>query len=62
MENKFKKGDIVYAKVEPIVKLIITDFKDDSYRCKTLEDLNKNDLVYSEIELMEVFNFNIKRK
>lgn len=52
MENIYKVGQEVYAKVDPSLKLIIRRYVDRIYYCKIKEDLNRKELVYFERELM----------
>jgi hypothetical protein len=51
MENKYKEGDVVYAKINPALKLVIRRYIDNIYYCKIQEDLNRKELVYFEREL-----------
>ena len=52
-QNKYNAGDIVYAKVNPTLKLIIRRYVDQVYYCKIQEDPEKDELVYFERELVE---------
>jgi len=52
MENKFKEGEIVRAKVNPTLKLLVRRYVDRIYYCKILEDPIRKELVYFERELM----------
>ena len=52
MENKFKEGEIVCAKINPGFKLVIRRYVDRIYYCKIQEDLARKELVYFERELM----------
>jgi len=52
MENKFKEGEIVRAKVNPTLKLLIRRYVDRIYYCKILEDPTLKELVYFERELL----------
>jgi hypothetical protein len=52
MENKYKEGEIVYAKIDPTVKLIIRRYVKRIYYCKIQNDLKHKDLVYFERELI----------
>lgn len=52
MENKFKEGEEVYAKVNPALKLIIRRRFDTLYYCKIKKDSTLKELVYFERELM----------
>lgn len=51
-ENKYKEGEIVYAKINPSLKLIIRRYVDRIYYCKIQEDPARKELVYFERELM----------
>lgn len=53
MENKYKEGDIVFAKENPTRKLIIRRYVDRIYYCKIQEDDSAKELVYFERELTE---------
>ena len=50
MENKYKEGEEVYAKVNPSLKLIIRRYVDRIYYCKIKENLLRKELVYFERE------------
>lgn len=52
MENKFKDGQEVYAKVNPSLKLIIRRYVDKIYYCQIKNDLGQRDLAYYERELL----------
>jgi hypothetical protein len=52
MENKYKEGEEVYAKVNPSLKLIIRRYVDRIYYCKIKEDPTRKELVYFEREIM----------
>lgn len=51
MENKYKEGEIVYAKLKPEVKLIIRRYIDRVYFCKIHDDPNQKELAYFEREI-----------
>ena len=51
MENKFKEGEEVFAKVDPSVKLIIRRYVDRVYYCKIKKDLSLKEKVYFEREI-----------
>lgn len=53
VQNKYNAGDIVYAKVDPSLKLIIRRYVDQVYYCKVFEDAERKELVYFERELVE---------
>ena len=52
MENKFKEGEEVYAKVNPSLKLIIRRYVDRIYYCKIKKNPAQKELVYFEREIM----------
>jgi hypothetical protein len=51
MENKFKRGDIVYAKSSPKLKLVVRHFASRIYYCQILNIKDAKDLVFYEREL-----------
>ena len=51
-KNKYKEGEVVYARVYPTIKLIIRRYVDRIYYCNIAEAPQKKDLVYFERELM----------
>lgn len=53
VQNKYNPGDMVYAKVNPTLKLVIRRYVDQIYFCKVQEDLERKELVYFERELVE---------
>lgn len=54
MENKYKEGEMVCAKVAPSLKLMVRRYVDRIYYCKVLEDPGRKELVYFERELQPV--------
>ncbi|MCG6191534.1 hypothetical protein [Maribellus maritimus] len=52
MENKFNEGEIVYAKVNPGLKLIIRRYVDKIYYCKIQDEPGRKELVYFEREIL----------
>ena len=52
MENEYKEGDEVYAKLTPSLKLLIRRYVDRIYYCKIKKDPMLKELVYFERELM----------
>ena len=52
MENKYKEGEEVYAKVNPSLKLIIRRYVDRIYYCKIKINPTLKEPVYFERELM----------
>jgi uncharacterized protein YodC (DUF2158 family) len=59
MENKFKEGEVVRAKVNPNQNLIVRRYVDRIYYCKIQEDLSHKELVYFERELIPLDKKNI---
>ena len=53
VQNKYNPGDVVYAKVNPSLKLVIRRYIDQIYFCKVQEDPERKELVYFERELVE---------
>jgi hypothetical protein len=51
MENKYIKGQVVYALVKPSEKLLIRRYVDRVYFCKIQSDLNIKEKVFFEREL-----------
>lgn len=54
MENKFKEGDVVFAKVNPDVKLVVRRYVTRIYYCKIQHDPDRKELVYFEREIEAV--------
>lgn len=52
MENKFKEGEVVQAKVNPNLNLVIRRYVDRIYYCKIQSDPTRKELVYFERELI----------
>ncbi len=52
MENKYKEGEIVYAKVKPDQKLLIRRYVDKIYYCKIQKDPTLKELVFFEREIL----------
>ncbi|MCD6066143.1 MAG: hypothetical protein K0S33_969 [Bacteroidetes bacterium] len=51
MENKYKEGDVVYAKANPVVKLVIRRYVDEIYYCRVQYKPELKEQVYFEREL-----------
>jgi hypothetical protein len=51
MENKYKEGQVVHAKVNPALKLVIRRYVDRIYYCKVQNDPTRKELVYFEREI-----------
>ena len=52
MENKYKAGEVVFERIFPDKKLIVSRYSDKLYYCRTFENLKRKELVYFERELM----------
>ncbi len=52
MENKYKKGEVVFAKVAPKLRLIVAAYKDRIYYCSIEDEPEKKHLAYFERELV----------
>ena len=52
MENKYKNGEVVFDRIRPSQKLIVSHYFDKLYYCKVQENLNRKRLVYFERELL----------
>ncbi|MCK3684943.1 hypothetical protein [Maribellus sp. YY47] len=59
MENKFKEGEVVRAKVNPNQNLIVRRYVDRIYYCMIQEKPGHKDLVYFERELFPLDPKNI---
>ena len=53
MENKFKEGEVVFAKINPELKLVIRRYLDKIYYCNVQDDPAQKERVYIERELMD---------
>lgn len=53
VQNKYNPGDVVFAKVDPTLKLVIRRYIDRIYYCKIQQDPERKELVYFERELVE---------
>ena len=51
MENKYKEGQVVRAKVNLALKLVIRRYVDRIYYCKVQNDPTRKELVYFEREI-----------
>ncbi|MBL7883860.1 MAG: hypothetical protein JNL69_07305 [Bacteroidia bacterium] len=51
MESKYKKGEFVYANINPSVKLVVRRYIDRIYYCQIKDAPEKKELVYFEREL-----------
>lgn len=52
-DNKYKEGEIVYAKECPTIPLVIRRYLHRVYYCKIVDDTKGEELVYYERELTE---------
>lgn len=52
VQNKYNSGDVVYAKVNPTLKLVIRRYYDQVYYCLTQGHPERKDLVYFEREFV----------
>ena len=52
MENKYKEGQVVYAKENPTLKLVIRRYVYRIYYCKVQDAPDQKELVYFERELI----------
>ena len=52
MENEVNEGEVVQAKVNPTLNLVIRRYVDRIYYCKIKADPNYKELVYFERELI----------
>lgn len=55
MENKYKKGEVVFAKVAPKLRLIVAAYKDRIYYCSIEDEPENRHLAYFERELVSDF-------
>lgn len=51
MENKYKEGQVVHAKVDPEIKVVIRRYVARIYYCKVQNDPARKELVYFEREI-----------
>lgn len=52
VQNRYESGDVVFAKVNPTLALVVRQYIDQVYFCKVQEDPDRKDLVYFERELV----------
>lgn len=50
--NKFSAGEIVYERIYPSKKMVITGYSNGIYYCNVVEDQTRKPLVYMERDLM----------
>lgn len=53
-ENKYDIGDIVYAKANPDVKLVVKRYIRRVYYCQLPEELGRKDIPLYERELVDI--------
>lgn len=52
IENKYKRGEVVFERTHPTQKLVVRRFADRVYYCLAQENSAQKELVYFERELM----------
>lgn len=52
IQNHYIAGDVVFAKADPTLKLVIRRYYDEIYYCKIHDHPEKKELVYFERELI----------
>jgi hypothetical protein len=52
MENKYKEGEVVYAKTKPTIRLVIRRYIDRIYYCTVEGNPKLREEVYFERELL----------
>jgi hypothetical protein len=52
MDNIYKAGTFITAKINPETKLVINEYLDRIYFCSAVDDLTKKRLAYFERELI----------
>ena len=52
MEIKYKVGKVVFERIHPSQKLIVSHYFDKLYYCKVQENISRKRLVYFERELL----------
>jgi hypothetical protein len=58
METKYKVGEIVFERIRPAQKLIVSYYKNKIYYCKAQEHQHRKELVYFERDLMSSTSIN----
>lgn len=51
-ENKYSEGEVVFAKVNPTLKLVVRRYVDRIYYCRIQKNPAQKELVFFERELM----------
>lgn len=62
VQNKYNVGDVIYAKSNPDVQLVVRRYIDKIYYCKTKAHPERKDLVYFEREIVENPGLEAKNK
>jgi hypothetical protein len=62
VQNKYLAGDVVAAKINPDLKLVIRRYVDQVYYCKVMDDPEGKELVYYERELVEDRGLTVKNE
>ena len=52
-DNRYKKGTVIYAKVNPAQKLVIDDYKQRIYFCAVVDHPEIRQFAYFERELID---------
>jgi hypothetical protein len=52
IENKYKRGEVVFERTHPTQKLVVRRFADRVYYCLAQENSAQKELVYFERELI----------
>ena len=52
-DNKYPAGTLIFAKVEPLVKLVIDAYKSRIYYCAVVGHHEKRQIAYFERELID---------
>jgi hypothetical protein len=60
LPNRYNAGDIVSAKENPNLKLVIRRYIDQIYYCKIQDNPEKEDLVYFERELVDDLGLSVQ--
>lgn len=50
-KNKFQEGQLVFERIRPTNRLVVSRFQDGLYYCKAQEGMARKELVYLEVEL-----------
>lgn len=53
MKNTHNADDVVYAKADPTLRLVVRRYVDKIYYCKVQDDPERKELVYFERELLD---------